>query len=107
MRGWDDEESKGSEVSMELLPQQGPTASHNLFTIPLKGSSPLGFPAITSMTNGHFNYQPLLENLRPIRRTEEIVRLRNDGGSIAVIETTDDPGRRIYGYKSALGSETE
>ena len=39
------------------------------------------------------NYRPLLENLRPIRRTEEIVRLRNDGGKITIVETTDDPGR--------------
>ena len=39
------------------------------------------------------NYQPLLENLRPIRRTEEIVRLKNDGGKITIVETTDDPGK--------------
>ena len=41
------------------------------------------------------NYRPLLENLRPIRRTEEIVRLKNDGGKITIVETTDDPGRLI------------
>jgi hypothetical protein len=39
------------------------------------------------------NYRPLLENLRPIRRTEEIVRLKNDGGKITIVETTDDPGK--------------
>ena len=44
-------------------------------------------------SSGFINYQPLLESLRPIKRTEEIVRLKNDGGTIAIIETTDDPGR--------------
>ena len=42
------------------------------------------------------NYRPLLENLRPIRRTEEIVRLKNDGGKITIVETTDDPGKSNY-----------
>ena len=45
------------------------------------------------------NYQPLLENLRPIRRTEEIVRLKNDGGKITIVETTDDPGKRSIQLK--------
>ena len=42
------------------------------------------------------NYRPLLENLRPIRRTEEIVRLKNDGGKITIVETTDDPGKSKF-----------
>ena len=104
MRGggssWDEaDDTKGANevAAMELLPQNlflaaAPPPTSN----DVKGHvSPLGFHPITAKANGHFNYQPLLENLRPIRRTEEIVRLRNDGGSIAVIETTDEPGRKL------------
>ena len=45
---------------------------------------------------GPINCRPLLENLRPIRRTEEIVRLKNDGGKITIVETTDDPGKLTF-----------
>ena len=48
------------------------------------------------------NYQPLLENLRPIKRTEEIVRFQNDGGKIAIIETTDDPGK--VSFRTQIGA---
>ena len=63
------------------------------------GNSGNGGPVINYGTLGSTPHNPLLENLQPIR-TEEIIRLRNDGGGVTIVETPPGhfgpPGRMLH-----------
>ncbi len=60
-------------------------ALHSTFSASLGRSTASG-PTANIPPQSAIPYNPVLETLQPIRK-EEIVRLRNDGGSVTIVET--------------------